>query len=174
MHVSNSHSHPGEWTEVTFGGKEENSSSCGLEGTFKIVGGVKDRLWTTYVAVPIFDTLVAFPHQEHPSNISAPIHLHDTSITLVDFPTAYYTSTQGSHKLNNLFETLKTKVLALKSDQIIPVLAVRLTEVQAGARKWKRLCLLTGRIGRGERLKGVLRVCGRLEMELAKVRTSYC
>ncbi|CED82329.1 eIF-2alpha kinase GCN2 [Phaffia rhodozyma] len=168
VNVSNNLSHPGEWTEVTFGANDENSMSCGIEGSFTIVGGVKDKLWTTYIAIPKHQTIVSLPNTEKPSIFDAPGQLHDTSITMVDFPTAYYSSAQGSHKLNNLFETMKTKVLALKSDQVVPVLAVRLTEIQTGVKKWKRLCLLTGRIGRGERLKGILRVCGRLDIELAK------
>ena len=91
------------------------------------------------------------------------------SVSEVDFPTPYYKSNQGADKLTLLAETLRTKVLGLRSDQVVPVLSVQLGPGRGG----KRLALLTGRVGRGERLRGVLRVCGKLEIGVAKVSSRW-
>lgn len=91
------------------------------------------------------------------------------SISIIDFPTPYYSSPQGLQKLRSLFETLRGKVLSLSTEQVVPLYSVKLCERGLG-RKGRRLCLLTGRVGRGERLRSVLKVSGRLEMGLAKVR----
>lgn len=92
------------------------------------------------------------------------------SVTILDFPTPYYLNPLGSAKLFTLLRTLKNKVLPLRSGSIVPVYSVKLVEGNfgKGGRRAKRLCLLTGRVGRGERLRSVLRVCGRLEMSVAK------
>jgi hypothetical protein len=192
-----------EWTEVEFGncgrtrtgGQEDGSSLwAGREGRYKIVGGVRERMWTTYLALPLpnlssssnssSSSLSSLPFTD-PNQSSPTIYHPNTSfssgglsllpetlaLTILDFPTPYYLAPLGSSKLVALFNTLKTQILPLpRSTSVVPVFAIKLVEGNFGknGRRAKRLCLLTGRVGRGERLRSVLRVCGRLELGVAK------
>jgi uncharacterized protein GlcG (DUF336 family) len=161
-------------TEITFA-SQPGGTPVGIEGTFKLVGGMREKLWTTYLAIPVSKSTAGANglggHNSSSSSLADLAnsdeydHQQPLSVTLVDFPTPYYRSNQGAEKLALLAETLRTKVLGLRSDQVVPVLSVQLGPGRGG----KRLALLTGRVGRGERLRGVLRVCGRLEVGVARV-----
>jgi len=63
---------------------------------------------------------------------------------------------------------MRKKLLNFRGEGVVPILSVMLVDLP-GKACGKRMGLLTGRVGRGERLRGVLKVCGRLEMGVAKV-----
>jgi hypothetical protein len=176
-----------EWTEVEFGncgrtrtgGQEDGSSLwAGREGRYKIVGGVRERMWTTYLALPLpnlssssnssSSSLSSLPFTD-PNQSSPTIYHPNTSfssgglsllpetlaLTILDFPTPYYLAPLGSSKLVALFNTLKTQILPLpRSTSVVPVFAIKLVEGNFGKN--------------GRRLRSVLRVCGRLELGVAK------
>lgn len=147
-----------------------------MEGTFRLLGGVREKLWTTYLAIPIPPS--NHNNRDHSSSSSSLVDLASTSsthqplsVTLVDFPTPYYSSTQGSQKLGALAATMRKKLLNFRGEGVVPILSVMLVDLPG--KGGKRLGFLTGRVGRGERLRGVLKVCGRLEMGVAKVSSSW-
>lgn len=158
--------------EITF-----EASDGGVEGTFRVFGGVRDALWTTYLAI---QTSMTGPSTSSSSSASgynddfspsfsfsaASLPRQSLSLNVVDLCTPYYSSPQGLAKLQAMIEILQKKVIVLQSEQIVPVLGVKLLD--GGRRTGKRLCVLSGRVGRGERLRGVLRVCGRMDLGVAR------
>lgn len=179
--ATDEHSSADNLTEITFpsssstygNGNSNGGGAGGIEGTFRLFGGVREKLWTVYLAIPV-PTKIANSSSSSSladlagssSSLSHPLY----SVTLIDFPTPYYSASQGAQKLAALAETMRKKLLGFRGDGVVPILSVML--VDRPGKGGKRLGLLTGRVGRGERLRGVLKVCGRLEMGVAKVSLS--
>jgi hypothetical protein len=184
---------PHVWAEVNFSSTSSASAgaqlveaeqTCGPRMTFKLLGGRRSKLWTEYLALPAeprfpaddgdFDTSDDYAGwggsrtllgSASDDVLDRPIPSNLNVIT-VDFPArGYYAAPQGLAKLAALFDTLGRLTRLQSTGGIIPVLGAKLAILPRGGR---RLAILQERVGRGERLRGVMRVCGRLEGGVAK------
>jgi hypothetical protein len=184
---------PHVWAEVNFSSTSsalagaqsvEAEQTCGPRMTFKLLGGRRSKLWTEYLALPAeprfpaddgdFDTSDDYAGWGGSRRLlgcasddvlDRPIPSNLNVIT-VDFPArGYYAAPQGLAKLAALFDTLGRLTRLQSTGGIIPGLGAKLAILPRGGR---RLAILQERVGRGERLRGVMRVCGRLEGGVAK------
>ena len=183
---------PHVWTEVNFSlplsvqagfQTAEGEQTAGPRLTFKLLGGRRSKLWTEYLALPAeprfptddgdFDTSDDYTGWgESKTLLSGGDDVLDRpipsnlNVVTVDFPASgYYAAPQGLAKLSALFDTLGRLIRLQSTGGIIPVLGAKLAVLPRGGR---RLAILQERVGRGERLRGVMRVCGRLEGGIAK------
>lgn len=183
---------PHVWAEVNFGTSlshpvggqtGEVEMTCGPRMTFKLLGGRRSKLWTEYLALPAesrfpddgdFDTSDDYTSWTGRSKpfigssedvLDRPIP-SNLNVVTIDFPAqGHYAAPQGLAKLTALFDTLGRLTRLQSTGGIIPVLGAKLAALPRGGR---RLAILQERVGRGERLRGVMRVCGRLEGGVAK------
>lgn len=188
---------PQPWSEINFGTSSsataaaatgsagaqmlEHEQTRGPRMVFKLLGGRRSNLWSEYLALPAEPRFPADDGEHDTSDDYASWGLSgaggedlldrpmpsNLNVVTVDFPAqGYYGSPQGLAKLNALFETLARLTRLQSTGGIIPVLGAKLAILPRGG--GRRLAILQERVGRGERLRGVMRVCGKLEGGVAK------
>lgn len=159
------------WSEVSFAPPSNGLASssgdlvCGPRMTFKLLGGREFKLWSEFLALPSDESeMEDLGWVDEMGTVAS-----NLSVFTVDFPsTGHYASPQGLAKLHSLFKTLE-KLSTLSTNSaggIIPILGAKLATLPRGG--GRRLAILQERVGRGERLRGVMRVCGRLEGGVAR------